>query len=104
MITSVTGPTGSTVRWLDVVAPTKEELQKIAADYGFHPKMVEDCLDPEHLPKFEPIGDKGFLITRAHDPQANRGADTVQALTRKIAIFFGGDFVITIHRVPLPFL
>ena len=39
--------------WLDVVDPTREELSELVADYGLHPLSVNDCLDPEHLPKYE---------------------------------------------------
>jgi magnesium transporter len=33
------------------------------------------------------------------DESADRTADTVQALTRKIAVFYGSGFLITVHRV-----
>ena len=93
--------------WLDLVAPTKEELQELASSYGLHPKLVEDCLDPEHFPKFEKIEAKPdkpettFLILRTFDSAAPGNADTVQALTRKIAIFYGPKFFITIHRTSI---
>jgi magnesium transporter len=50
------------------------------------------------------IGDTTFLILRAHDVEAPKDADSVQELTRKIAIFTGKGFVLTIHRKDLPFL
>ena len=91
-------------RWIDVVLPTREELQKIAAEHGLHSRMIEDCLDPEHLPKYESLNEKGFLITRAFDRHAPPDADTAQALTRKVAIIFGPDIFITIHRAPQEWL
>jgi len=87
--------------WIDVVTPTVDELSQIAKDHGLHPKMVEDCLDPEHLPKFETIGDKGFFITRTFDTASPSGASSVQALTRKVVLIFGPGLVVTIHRVAL---
>ncbi len=90
--------------WLDLVQPSEDELNDIAARYGLHATSVQDCLDPEHLPKHERIGATTFLIVRAIDPLAGRRADTIQALTRKVAIFFGSDFLLTIHRAPQPYL
>jgi magnesium transporter len=90
--------------WLDVVNPTREELDGIAAKYGLHATSVLDCLDPEHLPKYERIGETSFTIVRAYDEQSDPSAETIQQLTRKIAAFYGDKFLITIHRKDLPFL
>jgi magnesium transporter len=90
--------------WLDVVDPTREELSELVADYGLHPLSVNDCLDPEHLPKYEVFESHSFVILRAVDADAPRTADTVQAFTRKIAVFAGPGFIITIHRKDQPWL
>jgi magnesium transporter len=84
--------------WLDAVDPSSEELSELAADYGLHPLSVKDCLDPEHLPKHEVFETHTFVILRAVDENAAPTADTVQELTRKIAVFYGSTFLITIHR------
>jgi len=90
--------------WLDVVDPTREELSELVADYGLHSLSVNDCLDPEHLPKYEVFENHTFVILRAVDADAPRTADSVQALTRKLAVFAGPGFVITIHRKDQPWL
>jgi magnesium transporter len=90
--------------WLDVVNPTREELTNIAQQYGLHSTSVEDSLEPEHLPKYERIGLVTFIIVRAFDEAATRDCSTVQEMTRKVAIFFSTDFLITIHRTEQPFL
>jgi magnesium transporter len=90
--------------WLDVVDPTRDELSELVADYGLHPLSVNDCLDPEHLPKYEVFENHSFVILRAVDADAPRTADTVQALTRKLAVFAGPAFVITIHRKDQPWI
>jgi magnesium transporter len=90
--------------WLDVVQPAPEELADIARRYGLHPTSVEDSLEPEHLPKYERIGEVTFIIVRASDAAAARDCATVQEMTRKVAIFYGKDFLITIHRTEQPFL
>jgi magnesium transporter len=84
--------------WLDLVDPTADELAELVTDYGLHPLAVSDCLDPEHLPKHEAFESHTFVILRAVDEAAAPTADTVQALTRKIAVFYGSGFLITVHR------
>jgi magnesium transporter len=84
--------------WIDLVHPTAEELSDIAERYGLHSVAVNDCLDPEHLPKYEAFETHTFIILRACDDQADPAGVTVQDLTRKIAIFFSPQFLITIHR------
>jgi magnesium transporter len=84
--------------WLDVVNPSPEELGEIARTRGLQPTAVNDCLDPEHLPKFEQFENHVFAIIRTFDEQSARTCGTVQELTRKLAIFSGPSFVITIHR------
>lgn len=90
--------------WLDIIDPSTRGLKQIAKEYGLHPTSVEDCLDPTHLPKHEKIGAITFIIVRAFDETAIADADTVQDLTRKIAIFVGNNFVITVHRKDQPFM
>ena len=90
--------------WLDVVDPTTDELAELVKDFGLHPLSVSDCLDPEHLPKHEVFETHTFVILRAVDESAARTADTVQAFTRKIALFYGPSFLITIHRKDQPWL
>lgn len=100
--TVIDGTQGLT--WVDVVEPTSSELTEIAHLYGLHPTSVRDCLDPEHLPKFERFPTYFFIIIRVFDVASSADCATVHEMTRKIAIFAGPDFVVTIHRKPLPFL
>ena len=100
--TVIDGTQGLT--WVDVVEPTSAELTEIAHLYGLHPTSVRDCLDPEHLPKFERFPDRFFIIIRVFDVASTADCATVNEMTRKVAIFSGPGFVVTIHRKPLPFL
>jgi magnesium transporter len=84
--------------WLDLVQPTREELESVVQTHGLQPTAVKDCLDPEHLPKFEQFDTHVFVILRAFDAESERTCGTVQELTRKLAIFSSPTFLITIHR------
>ena len=85
-------------KWIEVIEPTSEELKTLATEFSLHENAVEDCLDPEHLPKIESFDNYWFIISRYFDSEAKRDADTTQELTRKMAAFVGDKFLITIQR------
>ena len=90
--------------WLDVIGPATDELRVVAERYRLHPLAVQDSLEPDHLPKYERLGDAHFVIVRAFDELCSPQASSAQALTRKIAIFLGPDYLVTVHRKDQPFL
>jgi len=91
-------------QWIDLAAPTKDELYEIAEGYGLPSAQVTDCLHPENLPKLEVIGECTYVILRAHTESATEEDDTIQEVTDKIAIFFGKEFMVTVHRASFSFL
>ena len=86
-------------RWIDLAHPTNEELTGIQEEFQLAETLVEDVLDPIHLPKFERSGVNNFVILRIFDVESDLTSDTIQALTRKIAVFIGPTFIITVHRL-----
>ena len=98
MVKELTSKAGHGFEWIDVAHPEKEELQKIAWKYKLHETSVHDCLQPDHLPKYEAVDGYSFIIFRIYAEQQDLEADTVQELTDKIAIFYSKDYIITIHR------
>jgi magnesium transporter len=84
--------------WLDIVNPTNDELLAIGEKYKLDPSAIKDCMQPEHLPKYELFDDTHFIICRYYDSQADKNAESIQGMTRKLAIFFTKDMLITIHR------
>jgi magnesium transporter len=94
----------SKFEWIDLSDPSPEELELIAQNYGLHPSSLQDCLQPEHLPKCEEFDNNIFIITRIYDPNASQDADTIQEVTNKVAIFYADKYMITIHRYPVLFL
>lgn len=104
MIRTILRAEGQGVTWIDVTAPTLEELHEVAQAHHLHATTVEDCLDPEHLPKYERIDDALFIILRVWGERPDRSGTAVQDVTRKIALFTRGDLLLTIHRADLPAL
>lgn len=84
--------------WVDIEGPSEEDLEGLSREYHIPTYALKDCLQSDHLPKYEEIEDIHFLILRLLDPKAPESARSIQALTRKIAIFQKKDFVLTIHR------
>jgi magnesium transporter len=98
MINPFRSKTPTSFEWLDVVNPTMEELMALGDKYKLDPSAIKDCMEPEHLPKYELFDEMHFMICRYHDADADKYADSIQGLTRKLAIFFSKDLLITIHR------
>ncbi len=86
-------------KWIDLSHPSRDELEQLRQDFNLHPVLVQDCMDPVHLPKYEKVGNITFIIVRIYDSDSLPSSDSVQNLTRKIAIFIGPGFFITIHRL-----
>lgn len=92
------------LKWIDVSDPKSDDFELVAAENRLHRESVKDCMESDHLPKHEKTGEHTFLILRAYDPEAKRKSDSVQELTRKIAIFYAEKFVLTVHRRPHGYL
>ncbi|HAK88993.1 MAG: hypothetical protein A2077_05885 [Nitrospirae bacterium GWC2_46_6] len=91
-------------KWIDVVNPSSDELFQVAEEYGLHNTSIQDCLDPDHLPKYEEFDNVTFFMFRIYDKDASEDADTVWSLTRKVAVFCSSNFIITVHRSEVDFI
>ena len=87
--------------WIDITGPSLDDLTAVAEKYALNHHNLQDCLEPDHLPKFEEGDPFNFIILRKVLEETNKGA-SIHALTTKIAIFFDEDTIVTIHRVPHP--
>lgn len=91
------------LRWIDMEAPGPGELEALGAEIGLHDTSLKDCLQPDHLSKFERYGDVAFVLVRTFD-QAAPGGATLRALTHKIACFLHPGGLLTVHRGQQPCL
>lgn len=90
--------------WIDITDPTTSEMQELSEKYHLNQHTVRDCLQPEHLPKYELDDNVHFLILRYYANQVDKHVTTIQEITNKIAIFFTDQFLISIHKSSTPFL
>lgn len=91
-------------KWIDVQEPQTEDLERLNDEFNLPYLLVQDCLKPEHLPKYEETDEGYFLMMRSFDLGADPNASTVQELTRKVTLFITDNRLITIHRVELDYL
>jgi magnesium transporter len=92
------------VKWIDITAPTTQEMEAITREYNLHQQLVHDCMEPEHLPKYDSVDDINFLIIRYFSHVFDTKIATIQQLSNKIAVFYTSAFLITIHLEPIQFL
>lgn len=90
--------------WTDICQPDKASLDSIAEQYQLDYFQIRDSLEHGHLPKFEKLPKYNFLILRAFTASLKLEATTIAALSNKIAFFYNGSKVITVHRSSFPFL
>lgn len=92
------------VEWIDVTEPTTQEMQELSAQYKLNPYIVRDCLEPDHLPKYDVVDEVNFIILRYYAHDFNKRAATVQDITNKIAIFYTDQFLLSIHKSEVAFM
>ncbi|QRQ99649.1 magnesium transporter CorA family protein [Dyadobacter sandarakinus] len=100
MIHTITKEQEHDFEWIDIEAPTKEELKDAGNTYRLHESHIADLQQHDHLPKVEKLDGYVFIIIRSHAEKTGPQADTVTELTDKVAIFMNEHQVITIHKKP----
>ncbi|TDA70533.1 MAG: magnesium/cobalt transporter CorA [Clostridia bacterium] len=81
--------------WLDLEAPTEEEVDLLDTVFKFHPLAVADCRDDQHRAKTKDFDRYLFITLHAVSPPARRRPPL------EINIFWAGNFVVSVHRQPL---
>ncbi|EJL74042.1 magnesium transporter CorA family protein [Chryseobacterium populi] len=89
----------SQCEWVDVEAPTAEDLKFLHERYEINNLLLEDTLDPNHLPKYEEDGSVKFFLLRESTELERKNLNTISDISTKIGIFILGNTIITIHRM-----
>lgn len=84
--------------WVDVTAPTEEDLKFLHQRYHINYLLLEDTIDPNHLPKYEEVGDVKFFLTRESTDLEKRTLNTISDISSKLGIFLLPKLIITTHR------
>ena len=83
--------------WIDLSAPTPEETNLLADEFGFHPVAVQACREVTSQPLVH--GYEGYLFMVIH--AVNLHAKGALVDTLEVDIFWGRNFVLTYHQVPV---
>jgi magnesium transporter len=90
---------GSQCEWVDVEAPTEEDLKFLHERYEINNLLLEDTLDPNHLPKYEEDGHVKFFLLRESTELERKNLNTISDISTKIGIFLINNTIITVHRM-----
>lgn len=85
--------------WIDVVAPTAEDLKFIHERYSINHLLLEDTIDPNHLPKFEKVDDVNFYLMRENTELERTNLSTISDVSTKLGVFIFDKTIISIHRM-----
>ncbi len=78
--------------WMDLLDPTRKDLDALAKPLGIHPLAVEDCLDEDQVPKIEDYPGHNLILF-------NRYAYAHKDLTvEEVDFLQGRDFLVTVNR------
>jgi len=89
----------SQCEWVDVEAPTEDDLKFLHERYEINNLLLEDTLDPNHLPKYEEDGNVKFFLLRESTELERKNLNTISDISTKIGIFLINNTIITIHRM-----
>jgi len=89
----------SQCEWVDVEAPTEDDLKFLHERYEINNLLLEDTLDPNHLPKYEEDGNVKFFLLRESTELERKNLNTISDISTKIGIFLLDHTIITIHRM-----
>jgi len=107
--------------WLDLYKPTEDNLAWLARTYDFHPLTIEDCRNFNQRAKVEAYDDasaRGSAPSESNAslPRANASPgylffslttsdrENNDVHPHELEVFLGPDYLITVHREPLPAL
>jgi magnesium transporter len=86
--------------WLDLTAPTREDIEKLRELFGFHPLALEDALHFGQRPKLDHYQDYIFLVFYGARDDASEEAQLLQ----EVQMFVSGKYLVSLHEDKLPVL
>lgn len=79
--------------WVDLAAPSPDELRLLEHPFRFHPLSIEDAVAAVHHPKVETYDGYLYLILHGIDYQASQ----VAFATHDTDFFLGPYYLVTVH-------
>jgi len=104
MVKTILNVADSGFDWIDISAPSLADFTELKSRYDLHDASINDCLQIGQLPKIEAFDNYHFLIIRSIPTELDSFSDTLTEITERISVFFGDNFVITVHREPIDYI
>ena len=82
--------------WLDLVAPSDEDVKRLGEILGLHPLAVQDTIAFGQRPKLDVYDDQALLVLEG-GVDADPEEDNPHPL-EEIHCYISGDFVVTVRR------
>jgi magnesium transporter len=82
--------------WLDVTAPSPDEIKSLGEVLGLHPVAIEDTVEFNQRPKLDSYGDHLLFVFYTVRKGRNTGEGLFEPV--EVHIYISGGFVVTIRR------
>jgi len=79
--------------WVNIVQPTKREIDYLAKNYPFHPLDLDDCLSRIQRPKIDEY--QNYLFFIFHFSVYDRA--TRVSTHDQVSVFIGDKYLVTVH-------
>lgn len=86
--------------WVDVQNPGDAELAMLEDVFGFHPLALEDVAQGHRRPKVNEYKNYLLLVTHA----VVSAGDVRELRTAEVNLFIGRNYLVVVHRGPVPAL
>lgn len=90
----------STVVWLDALDPSREDMDFLSGEFGFHPLAIGDYFTPHPRPKIDEFPGYYFIVAHV----VNYSTRDEELRTIELDMFVGKNYLVTAHEVDLPLL
>ncbi len=84
--------------WVDIQDAGPEEFSVLLEEFGFHPLTLEDVSKGQQRPKVDEYKGYLFVVIYSATPRSEKGEFTAQ----EAALFVGRNYLVSLHRGPLP--
>ncbi len=86
-------------KWVDITDLKSEEIPEISEKFQINHLLFEDCIDPNHLPKYEDLDDLKFILARQNTSTERLNLNSIADVSTKIGIFLRDNILLTVHRI-----
>lgn len=85
--------------WLDVEMATEEDLAFLHNRYHINNLLLEDTIDPNHLPKYEEVDEVKFFLMRENTDLERQSLNSISDVSTKLSLFVLPNLIISVHRM-----